>query len=64
MKYIYFDGKHVNKDKIHYVEEVNTCNNYRIYLGLGEDSYYFEEIFDTEEQMNARYDQILGELIY
>ncbi|MDO4924822.1 MAG: hypothetical protein Q3980_04050 [Turicibacter sp.] len=61
MKFIYFDNKHVNKDAIHYLEKGKSVyGGYRIYLVLGSDDYFLEEIFKTEDEANERYCEILN----
>ncbi len=62
MKFIYFDNKHVNKDAIHYLEKGKSVvyGGYRIYLVLGGDDYFLEEIFKTEDEANERYCEILN----
>lgn len=61
MKFIYFDNKHVNKDAIHYLEKgTSVYGGYRIYLVLGGDDYFLEEIFKTEDEANERYCEILN----
>ncbi|MDB8553265.1 hypothetical protein [Turicibacter sanguinis] len=68
MKFVYFDGKHINKDKVHYIEKYKiTVKNedvYRvcIYLDLGEVVDFFSESFQSEEKANERYYEILGHL--
>lgn len=74
MNFVYFDGKHINKDKVHYIEkDKTTSRNYStnetkdvyrvcIYLDLGEDGYFFSESFQSEEKANERYYEVLGHL--
>lgn len=68
MKFIYFDGKHINKDKIHYIEKgkvvVHGETLYRVYvyLDLGGVVDFFSEAFYNEKGADERYYGILEEL--
>lgn len=68
MNFIYFDGKHINRAKVHYIEKhkviVNDEDVYRVYmyLDLIEVVDFFTESFQSEEEANERYYEILGHL--
>ena len=63
MRFVYFNGKHVNRDAIHYLEKGKSAyGGYRVYLVLGGDDYFLEEIFETEKKATERYYEVLGDL--
>lgn len=61
VNFIYFAGKHINRDKVHWIEkgklQIQHERKYRLFVFVDfvENVDFFEETFRSEEEANKRY---------